>query len=403
MAFPDQINIPDEVLAIVRTLEDAGYESWCVGGAVRDALLDQADGRSDYDIATAARPDRVQELFKHTVAVGLRYGTVGVLDEHRELHEVTTFRRDVNTFGRQAEVEFGVSLDEDLARRDFTINAIAYHPLRHEWRDPFVGAEDLDRRVIKAVGDPGERFREDYLRILRAVRFTARLGFNIDRPTWDAALAAIDGLHGLSAERVRDEWFKGLKTTQSVTRLVSLWNRIGASPIWIPEMVGTDDLDLDEASLEPVSRDPVVLTTLTCLDPVAVLQRLKASNQEIARAASMVSGPSTPDGADALATRRWLAAVGDAAPDLQQLWMIRHGSTWPWETLVEEVKERGDPLTRAALAVDGDDLVGVGIEPGPAIGAALERLLTVVVEVPELNTKSQLLAIVLGLGAGNEK
>ena len=161
MAFPDQILVPDEVEAIVRTLEDAGYESWCVGGAVRDALLDQSDGRSDWDIATAARPDRVQELFKHTVAVGLRYGTVGVLDEHRALHEVTTFRRDVNTFGRHAEVEFGVSLDDDLARRDFTINAIAYHPLRHEWRDPFVGAEDLDRRVIKAVGDPGERFRED--------------------------------------------------------------------------------------------------------------------------------------------------------------------------------------------------------------------------------------------------
>ncbi len=393
MTFPDQIQVPDEVLTIVRTLEDAGYESWCVGGAVRDALLDQADERGDYDIATAAGPDRVQELFKHTVAVGLRYGTVGVLDRNRVLHEVTTFRRDVNTFGRHAEVEFGVSLDDDLARRDFTINAIAYHPLRHEWRDRFGGAEDLDRKVLKAVGDPGERFREDYLRILRGIRFTARLGFTMDRPTWAAALEEIDGLQGLSAERVREEWFKGLMTAQSVSRLVSLWNRIGAAPIWIPELLGTDDVDLEETNLDATSRDPVVLTTILCLDPVAVLQRLKASNQEISRAAAMVSGPPTPDGADALATRRWLAAVGDVSDDLRLLWQVRHGSSWPWETLVGEIRERGDPLTRADLAIDGDDLVNIGMEPGPAIGEALERLLTAVVDEPALNTKEQLLGL----------
>lgn len=393
MTFPDRIQVPEEVLTIVRTLEDAGYESWCVGGAVRDALLDQADERGDYDIATAAGPDRVQELFKHTVAVGLRYGTVGVLDRHRDLHEVTTFRRDVNTFGRHAEVEFGVSLDDDLARRDFTINAIAYHPLRHEWRDRFAGAEDLDRKVLKAVGDPAERFREDYLRILRGIRFTARLGFTMDSPTWDAAIEEIDGLQGLSAERVREEWFKGLMTAQSVSRLVSLWNRIGAAPIWIPELLGPDDVDLEETNLDAASRDPVVLTTILCLDPVAVLQRLKASNQEIGRAASMVSGPPTPDGADALATRRWLAAVGDVSDDLRLLWQIRHGSSWPWETLVGEIRERGDPLTRADLVIDGDDLVNIGMEPGPAIGEALERLVTAVVDEPALNTKEQLLGL----------
>ena len=133
---------------------------------------------------------------------------------------------------------YGVSLDEDLARRDFTINAIAYHPLRGEWRDPFGGAEDLERRVVRAVGDPAARFREDYLRILRALRFAARLDFVIDPPTWEAACAAAGGLGQLSAERVRDEWFKGLATARVVAppdlALAEVWRRRGlaaAAPV----------------------------------------------------------------------------------------------------------------------------------------------------------------------------
>ena len=178
MSVPARLEIPAEVLEIARTLEAAGYEAWCVGGALRDHLL--GDPHSDIDFATSARPEDVRRLFRRTAAVGIKYGTVGVLDRNRVLHEVTTFRRDVTTDGRHAVVEYGVSLEEDLARRDFTINAIAYHPLRGEWRDPFGGADDLDRRVVRAVGDPAERFREDYLRILRAVRFAARFGFAVD-------------------------------------------------------------------------------------------------------------------------------------------------------------------------------------------------------------------------------
>jgi hypothetical protein len=123
------------------------------------------------------------------VAVGIKYGTVGVLDRQRTLHEVTTFRRDVATDGRHAVVQYGVSLEDDLARRDFTINAIAYHPLRREWRDPFRGKQDLDAGLVRAVGSPALRFAEDYLRILRALRFAARFDFAIDAETWTAALA----------------------------------------------------------------------------------------------------------------------------------------------------------------------------------------------------------------------
>jgi tRNA nucleotidyltransferase (CCA-adding enzyme) len=119
--------IPEEVREIARTLEDAGFEAWCVGGALRDALLGHP--HSDYDFATSATPAQVTALFRRTAPVGEKYGTVGVLDRHRVLHEVTTFRRDVTSDGRHAVVAYGVSLDEDLARRDFTINAMAYHPL----------------------------------------------------------------------------------------------------------------------------------------------------------------------------------------------------------------------------------------------------------------------------------
>ena len=125
------------MVGILRRLEDAGHETWCVGGAIRDALL--GDPQQDMDLATSARPEEVQRLFRRTIAVGVEHGTVGVFDEHGVLHEVTTFRRDVTTDGRHAEVEFGSSLDDDLARRDLTINAIAYHPLRRTWRDPFGG------------------------------------------------------------------------------------------------------------------------------------------------------------------------------------------------------------------------------------------------------------------------
>ena len=175
MTFPERLPIPTEVLDIARTLEGAGYETWCVGGAIRDNLLGVEN--HDFDLTTAAPPQEVQRLFPRTVPVGIEHGTVAVLDPRDKLHEVTSFRKDIRTDGRHAVVEFGVSLTDDLARRDFTINAIAYHPLKHEWRDPFTGDADLKKKLIRAVGDPNWRFREDYLRILRALRFSARFEF----------------------------------------------------------------------------------------------------------------------------------------------------------------------------------------------------------------------------------
>jgi tRNA nucleotidyltransferase (CCA-adding enzyme) len=170
------LNPPAAVLEIARRLEDAGFQAWCVGGAIRDALLGHP--HLDWDLATSATPEEVRRLFgKRTIPIGIEFGTVGVLDKAGTMHEVTTFRRDVKTDGRHAVVEFGASLDDDLARRDFTINAIAYSPREDEIRDPFDGRGDLARRVVRAVGDADARMREDRLRALRAISVAARIDF----------------------------------------------------------------------------------------------------------------------------------------------------------------------------------------------------------------------------------
>ncbi len=394
MSFPPQLPIADEVLEIARRLHESGHEVWCVGGAIRDALLGRrteaaALEPSDVDFATSATPEQVQALFRRTVAVGIRHGTVGVFDRRRVLHEVTTFRKDVATDGRHAVVAFGVSLDEDLARRDFTINAIAYHPLTHEWRDPFGGAADLERRLIRAVGAAGERFREDYLRILRALRFGARFGFAIDPDTWTAARAAAPGLAQLSAERVRDEWFKGLRTARSIAGLVQLWVEVGAAAIWLP-MFGEP---YSAAQADRLPRDPILLTSLLLSAAPAALHRLRASNAEIARADAMWRGPAEPAGQTPEAVRRWRAAVADAADDLIALWRLRRGAEPAWAAAVAASSARGDPVTRAELALDGNDLVALGVPPGPEIGAMLDLLLDRVLAEPSLNTKEQLTAI----------
>jgi tRNA nucleotidyltransferase (CCA-adding enzyme) len=402
MSFPQRLPIPDEVLRIARKLEGEGFETWCVGGAVRDNLLDLKN--TDFDLTTAARPEEVRRLFRRTVPVGVEHGTVAVLDRKNQLHEVTTFRKDVTTDGRHAQVAFGVSLDEDLARRDFTINAIAYHPLRHEWRDRFGGTGDLERKLIRAVGDPGQRFREDYLRILRALRFAARFGFEIDAPTWEAARANVEGLKRLSAERVRDEWFKGLRTAGRPSKLFELWDEVGALGMWLPEIGGRATYQVqratrDVAALDSMPADPVLMTAFLSADPAATLARLRCSNAEVERGRRIAEhregGPEL--GSD-VSVRRWLASVGPAADDLLAIARAEGGAEGMLE-MVTRVRASKPPLTLGDLAVTGDDLIAAGVPRGPAVGQTLRRLLEAVVDDPTLNTREGLLARVQASGA----
>ena len=388
MTLPARLEIPPAVLAIATTLQEAGHDTWCVGGAVRDAL--SGAPQSDFDLATAATPDQVQALFKRTVPVGVEFGTVGVFGDDKVLHEVTTFRHDVSTDGRRAVVKWGATIDEDLARRDFTINAIAYHPLRHEWRDPFGGTTDLlEKKEVRAVGKPEERFREDYLRILRGARFAARFQFCVEKSTWQAMTAEAPGMAQLSAERVREEWFKMLRTTQSLVWATKLWRPLIARTAWMSEL-------REEDPPEPpagLHRDPILLTVLLAGEgAVPLLTRLKCSNSDIARASGAVQGPERPSGEDAPAVRRWMAAVGTSEEDLLVLWQLRYGTRAPWDHVVEEIRGRGEATSRGGLAVTGDDLIQVGVPRGPEVGRTLDRLLDLVLEDPDLNTREALLA-----------
>lgn len=374
----------------MRRLEEAGYETWCVGGAIRDALL--GGPGTDVDLATAAPPTVVRSLFRRTVPVGIEHGTIGVLDEQGVLHEVTTFRHDVVTDGRHAVVAFGASLEEDLARRDFTINAIAYHPIQERWADPFDGRADLAAGLVRAVGNPAQRFREDRLRILRALRFAARLNFVIDEPTWTAAVAQSDDIAHLSAERVREEWIKGLSSARDVVELARLWEASGVARTWLPE------LRVERASalgaIPLADRDAGMLTAQLCVPSASVWRRFKGSSAEVRRAEAIDRGPVAPASPAARDVRRWMARVGDATDDLMALAQWQDGDAATWTREVVGVRQRGEATSRGALAISGNDLIREGVvPPGPQLGAVLEALLEQVLDDPSLNTREALLTV----------
>ena len=397
MTFPDRLPIPDEVLRIATRLEEAGYETWCVGGAIRDNLLGLEN--HDFDLTTAAPPGEVRRLFKRTVPVGIEHGTVAVLDKGNRPHEITTFRKDIRTDGRHAVVEFGVSLMDDLARRDFTINSIAYHPLRHEWRDPFKGGEDLEHKLIRAVGDPNWRFQEDYLRILRALRFSARFAFRIHARTLEAAKANVQGLGQLSAERVRDEWFKGIATAGRVSKLLTLWIEGGAERIWLPEIREAGGGRRETAkAVDRLPREPVLITAFLASDPASLLTRLKCSNKDIDRGRAIGQWRERyPDPKHIADVRRWLSSVGEYADDLLALLPALDTSRLPspasrLPAVVASIRAARDPLTLQDLAVDGNDLIVAGVRPGPGVGETLQRLLAEVLEDPKRNRREYLLS-----------
>ena len=277
---------PPAVRWIVRTLEEAGFETWAVGGAVRDALL--GVGHGDWDLATRARPKDVRRVFTRTVPLGIEHGTVGVLARDGVLYEVTTFRRDVETSGRHAVVAFADSLDEDLSRRDFTVNSIAWHPLRGAIYDPHEGIRDLAGGRLRTVGDPNRRFAEDYLRVLRALRFAGRYSLVISQKTWISLKSSVSGLDVLSRERVRDEIVKVLDADPRPRRALELYRASGALEVVAPELAASERALIPEDGLE-LDAWRYGLTAAEALSPRRPLLRL----------AVLLQGVGLPQGADA--------------------------------------------------------------------------------------------------------
>jgi tRNA nucleotidyltransferase (CCA-adding enzyme) len=401
---------------------------------VRDALLGHA--HLDWDLATNATPDDVKRVFgrKRTIPVGIAFGTVGVLDDANVLHEITTFRRDVRTDGRHAEVEFGASLDEDLARRDFTVNAIAFSPSRGELHDPYGGRADLDRRLIRAVGDPHERMKEDRLRALRGIRFAARLGFELDAETWNAIKASAPHLTRLSAERVKQELEKTMDQVARPSAALRRWKDSGALRVLIPELEDVSDTALaavDHASQPGLRNRPgrrllrlaVLFSDLGGVGVQRAAMRLRFSKHDTQWLATLVdawrtNGESIASGLREPPTpatvRRWIAAIGRLnLPAFFRLALAR------WEAAAATDQKANVPPARAVqrlyrhslrvaltepvdlrdLAIDGDDLRSAGITPGPGLGRILASLLEAVIEEPELNTRERLLEMARGIDA----
>lgn len=425
-SFVLQLRPPPQVLEIARRLESKGFEAWCVGGAIRDALLGHP--HLDWDFATSARPEQVRELFGHrrTIPVGIDFGTVGVLDDDGVMHEVTTFRRDVRTDGRHAEVEFGVSLDDDLARRDFTINAIAYSPSTAEVRDPFGGRADLEKRLLRAVGDADTRMKEDRLRSLRGLRFASRFGFQIDDATMTAIRDSAPHLGRLSSERVKQEIEKTMEQVARPGAAFGLWKSTGAFATLIPPLAlvseealsVVDYLAMPGLAGRPQRRLTRLAGLFAGLDSAAVtriLTDLRFSKQDTGWIAAVVGrwrviaadveaallGPQPP--ADSL-VRAWVAQagrlhVGAVMRLALGTWGARAArgerapSTADGRRLYRRMVRAAfrDPIELRDLAVDGDDLKGAGVAGGRELGRILQALLRRVLEDPSLNRTDWLL------------
>ena len=217
-----------------------------MGGAIRDTIL----GKSveDWDLATLATPEQIKRIFPRTVPIGIEHGTVGVIGNDGTLYEVTTFRKDIEHFGRHAVVEFSRSIEEDLARRDFTLNAMAWNPGTGVILDPFEGRKHLEAKMLKTVRSAKDRFSEDLLRVLRALRFAGQFDLEIEEATSDALLRAVPRLHQLSSERIQEEMMKILSKAKMPSRALNHYGISGVIAKLYPELCnGNTNFDLQKS------------------------------------------------------------------------------------------------------------------------------------------------------------
>lgn len=433
------IDAPISVMKIIETLEQAGFEAYAVGGCVRDSLLGR--NPSDWDITTSARPEQVKALFSHTIDTGIRHGTVTVMLEHVG-YEVTTYRIDgeYEDSRHPKEVIFTPLLTEDLKRRDFTINAMAWNP-RAGIIDEFGGMKDLDEGIIRCVGSPEERFSEDALRMMRAVRFSAQLGYEIEPATKDAIRKLAPNLNHVSAERIQVELVKLVESMHpdylrvayetGITRVVlpefdlcmeteqhnphhcytvgehMLHSMLAVSSnrylrlamllhdIAKPEKKKTDEQGIDHFHGHQEASEEMAKV---------ILRRLKFDNETIRIVSRLIGFHDYRFPAERRSVRRAVWKVGeDLFPMLlqvkeadtvaQSLYEREEKLEWiaKVEKLYREILKDRECLSLKDLAVTGRDLIRAGCAPGPELGRILNEMLQDVLEHPEHNNKEYLL------------
>ena len=396
--LPDALKqavIPAGVRALLERLQTAGHEAWLVGGGVRDFLLGQRP--KDWDIATQALPQEVVKLFRRVVPTGIAHGTVTVLVPEGHV-EVTTFRvESAYVDGRRpGAVEFRRDLVEDLARRDFTINALAFDPLGGCFRDPFGGQEDLARRRVRCVGVPAERFGEDGLRPLRAVRFATVLEFELEPETAAAIPGALAVFDKVALERRRDEFLK-LLLARGVVRGLELLRRTGLMDRLLPELHPSADVERNArvGRAAPVSevRLAALLVGAPHADDALDRLRLPGKTVEAVRALLAHPLPLEASGWTDGDLRRWLVKLGPERWELARALSQATGvdpEGGLGERLGRIVAAR-PPLSAKDLALDGAAIMkALGVGPSPAVGDATRFLLDAVLDRPELNTAEAL-------------
>lgn len=404
----DQDAIPEPVLEVCAKLAEHEHRAWIVGGCIRDLLMGVPV--NDWDLATSARPEQVQEIFRRTIPTGLEHGTVTVLWKG-EAYEVTTLRGEgAYSDGRRPDsVEFVREIDLDLERRDFTVNAIALDPLTGDLVDPFDGIGDLARRRIRAVRDPALRFSEDGLRVLRAARFAATLGFTLEPATEAAIPASLDTFRKVSAERVHEEWKKALTKAARPSRALDVMRDTGILEVTCAPLATLAPRSWDETMVRVDGCPRVFDVRLAALllDVEAPdrakwadgwLRELRCSNAERKRVLHLLSHGrvALEDLVADAAVRRWLAAVGrDAVDDVLALAYADGVETHELRQRVEAQLAAGVPLKPSELSIGGDDVMAaLDIGPSRAIGQVLEALLDRVLEDPALDEPERLLGLV---------
>ncbi len=438
-----RIDMPENANRIIHTLQNAGYEAYIVGGCVRDAVLNKEP--DDWDITTSAKPQEVKALFNRTIDTGIAHGTVTVMFG-KEGYEVTTYRVDgkYEDHRRPNSVTFTSNLIEDMKRRDFTINAMAYND-DEGIVDHFHGVEDLDAHVIRCVGEPSDRFDEDALRILRALRFSAQLDFEIDDRTKEAIRDRAKYLEDISAERIAVELTK-LLMSDHPERLLTAYE-LGVTGIVLPEfdaMMETPQVNkhhsynVGEHTIRVIQEVPKdkALRWAALLHDVAkpathtndgqwdhfyghnevgvdmarsVLKRLKFDNVTIDRVKRLVYWHDYGMG-ELPKLRSFRKALNKMGADLFEDYTYikradilaqsdyhREDKLNNLENLKEYYKEIMDKqqcLTIKELAISGKELMELGMKPGPQIGDVLKNLLDKVLDEPELNEREQLIKLV---------
>ena len=394
------IKLPVKVKHIISRLEKNGYEAYAVGGCVRDSILDRIP--EDWDITTSAKPEEVKKLFPATIDTGLQHGTVTVVIE-KEGYEVTTFRLDGDySDGRHPDrVAFTSSLTEDLKRRDFTINAMAYSE-NTGLIDRFDGEKDLEDGVIRAVGDAKERFSEDALRMLRAIRFAGQLNFDIAEKTFDAIKKLSPNISKVSVERIAKELEKLLLSGNP--EYIGLVYETGIFEVIAPEIAELFKKEEIYNSIEAVRRasypekkglyqirTALFLERMGADSAAKLLKRFKLDNDTINTVKKLIGLLQRDIETSALEMRRTVKEAGHKIMPL--LFEARRAKALPDTCeLYENLLARGECTDIAGLKVNGKDLMEAGIPKGIMIGQTLERLLELVIENPELNTREGLLS-----------